>query len=191
MPLVALSRQCEKNVEQAAGNVAQMCVVFLSYHYCVTDGACSMVAYWDYFTAARALFIDQISSRSLGNTPLQGLLQSNARFRCGNRVARARARLTASGSKFASGQVAKAEEWFLARGIQTHGHLGSVLYAPVQRLPRVLLLALRYAVATFSVLVALGADVWRRMRSLWPDAPGLSNLIELVQALLSDFEFGK
>ncbi len=90
IPLVTLSRQCVQTVEQATTNVAQWCVVLRS-RVCVCVCVCvfayllsrhSLLAYWDYFTAARALFIDQISSRSLGNTPLQGLLQSNARFRC-------------------------------------------------------------------------------------------------------------
>lgn len=58
----------------------------------------------------------------------------------------------------------------MTKGIQSHGHLGSVLYAPIQRLPRVLLLV-------------------KRMKSL-NDVGGVDELIQLIQAMLDDFEQG-
>ena len=84
--------------------------------------------------------------------PLQAYLQSNAKFR-----------------KFAAAQVPKVEKYFLDNKMQSHGHLGSVLYAPVQRLPRVMLLA-------------------HRLLKLNPSISELASLLQFVQDTLSDFE---
>lgn len=116
------------------------------------DIAQQIIIFWDYLYGARELYHDQVLSRAIGQAPLQGFLQSNRKFR-----------------KFATAKVPEVEKWFLDKGIQTHGHLGSVLFAPAQRLPRVLLLVMR-------------------MKEVWPAAPGLPELISLVQCLLEDFE---
>jgi hypothetical protein len=117
-----------------------------------TDIADQIVIFWDYLDGARDLYNDQIQSRALGQAPLQGFLQSNRKFR-----------------KFAAGKVPEVEKWFLAKGIQSHGHLGSVLVPPVQRLPRVLLLVMR-------------------MKEIWGEAPGLAELLALLSSMLEDFE---
>jgi hypothetical protein len=84
--------------------------------------------------------------------PLQGYLQSNAKFR-----------------KFARQQVKLVEDFLASKKIATHGHLGSVLYGPVQRLPRVLLLV-------------------ERMQKLNPSLPELAELLALVRQILNEFE---
>ena len=116
------------------------------------EPAKQFAAFQRYLEDARPLYNDQITSRSLGHVPLQAYLQSNAKFR-----------------KFACAQVPKVEKFFKEHGMTTHGHLGSVLYAPVQRLPRVMLLA-------------------QRLLSLNPSIVELANLLTYVKQTLSEFE---
>ncbi len=111
-----------------------------------------IAAYRQYLLDSRSCYSDQIVSRSLGHVPLQGYLQSNAKFR-----------------KFACGQVKLVEDFLMSKKIATHGHLGSVLYGPVQRLPRVLLLV-------------------ERMQKLNPGLPELGELLALVRLVLNEFE---
>jgi hypothetical protein len=111
-----------------------------------------LAEYRAYLLEARPCFSDQIVSRSLGHVPLQGHLQSSSKFR-----------------KFAAGQVSLVEQFLLSKNISTHGHLGSVLYGPVQRLPRVLLLV-------------------ERMQRLNPGLPELAELVAVVRLVLSEFE---
>jgi hypothetical protein len=108
--------------------------------------------YLQYLQDSRSYFNDQITSRSLGHVPLQSYLQSNAKFR-----------------KFAVAQIPLVEAFLQSKKITTHGHLGSVLYGPVQRLPRVMLLL-------------------DRMNHLCPGAEGVSEVLEYVKFVLNDFE---
>ncbi len=111
-----------------------------------------LMLYRQYLQDSRSYFNDQITSRSLGHVPLQSYLQSNAKFR-----------------KFAFAQVPLVEAFLQSKKITTHGHLGSVLYGPVQRLPRVMLLV-------------------DRMRQLNPSVEGLSELLAYVKFVLNEFE---
>ncbi len=61
------------------------------------------------------------------------------------------------------------EDFLASKGIATHGHLGSVLYGPVQRLPRVMLLV-------------------DRLRKLDPSIPETEELLVYVRHVLSELE---
>lgn len=111
-----------------------------------------LLLYRQYLQDSRSYFNDQITSRSLGHVPLQSYLQSNSKFR-----------------KFAFGQVPQVEAFLQGKKIMTHGHLGSVLYGPVQRLPRVMLLL-------------------DRLKQLDPGVEGVSEVLEYVRFVLNEFE---
>lgn len=132
-----------------------------------------LALYRQFLHDSRSYFSDQITSRSLGHVPLQSFLQSNSKARS---IALFFIFVLSQNQtqfrKFAFAQVPLVESFLKSKNILTHGHLGSVLYGPVQRLPRVLLLV-------------------DRLKNLSPNTPGVQELYDYVRFVLNEFEQNK